>query len=50
MADLHVADGGIANLTLGRLQAGALGGTSALGLNQGQAGGLGQLFVGAHFL
>ena len=45
-----VVGGGIASLTLGRFQVGALGGASTLGLNEGQAGGLGQLFVSAHFL
>ncbi len=45
-----IVGGGIASLTVGRFQVGALGGGSTLGLNQGQAGGLAQLFVSARFL
>jgi hypothetical protein len=41
--------GAIASLTLGRYQVGALAGASTLGLTQGQAGGLGQLFASARF-
>jgi hypothetical protein len=41
--------GGIASLTLGRFQVGALGGGSTIGLAQGQAGALGQLFASARF-
>jgi hypothetical protein len=44
-----VVGGAIASLTLGRFQIGALGGGSTLGLVQGQAGGLGQLFASARF-
>jgi hypothetical protein len=41
--------GAIASLTLGRFQVGALGGGSTIGLAQGQAGALGQLFASARF-
>ena len=41
--------GAIASLTLGRYQVGALAGVSTLGLTQGRAGGLGQLFGTARF-
>jgi hypothetical protein len=41
--------GGIASLTLGRYQIGALAGGSTIGLAQGQAGALGQLFANARF-
>lgn len=44
-----VIGGAIASLTLGRFQVGALGGASTIGLNQGQAGGLGQFFLSARF-
>jgi hypothetical protein len=44
-----VMGGAIASLTLGRYQVGALGGASTLGLNQGHAGGLGQLFGSVRF-
>jgi hypothetical protein len=44
-----VIGGAIASLTLGRFQVGALGGASTLGLNQGQAGALAQLFLSARF-
>jgi hypothetical protein len=41
--------GAMASLTLGRYQIGALAGASTLGLAQGQAGALGQLFGTARF-
>jgi hypothetical protein len=41
--------GGIASLTLGQFQVGALGGGSTIGLARGQAGALGQLFASARF-
>jgi hypothetical protein len=41
--------GGIANLTLGRYQLGALAGGSTIGLDQGHFGALGQLFGSARF-
>jgi hypothetical protein len=41
--------GGLASLTLGRYQVGALAGASTLGLDQGQFGALGQLFASARF-
>jgi hypothetical protein len=44
-----VIGGGIASLTLGRWQVGALGGESTVGLNQGQVGGLGEVFGSVHF-
>jgi hypothetical protein len=44
-----VIGGGIASLTLGRWQLGALGGESTVGLNQGQVGGLGEVFATARF-
>jgi hypothetical protein len=44
-----VIGGAIASLTLGRYQVGALAGASTLGLAQGHAGGLGQLFASARF-
>jgi hypothetical protein len=44
-----VISGGIASLTLGRWQLGALGGESTVGLNQGQVGGLGEVFATARF-
>ena len=44
-----VVGGGIASLTLGRYQLGALGGASSLGLDQGQVGGLAQVFGSARF-
>ncbi|HEY2514437.1 MAG TPA: hypothetical protein VGI39_26415 [Polyangiaceae bacterium] len=44
-----VVGGAIANLTLGHYSVGALAGASTLGLEQGRAGGLGQLFATARF-
>jgi hypothetical protein len=44
-----VIGGAIASLTLGHYQVGALAGASTLGLAQGHAGGLGQLFATARF-
>jgi hypothetical protein len=44
-----VIGGAIASLTLGRYQLGALAGASTLGLDQGHAGGLGQLFGSVRF-
>jgi hypothetical protein len=44
-----VIGGAIASLTLAQFQIGALAGASTLGLAQGQAGGLGQLFASARF-
>jgi hypothetical protein len=44
-----VVGGAIASLTLAQFQIGALAGGSTLGLAQGQAGGLGQLFASARF-
>jgi hypothetical protein len=44
-----VRGGGIASLTLGRYQVGALAGASTLGLAPGQAGALGQIFGTARF-
>jgi hypothetical protein len=44
-----IVGGGIASLTLGRWQVGALGGGSTIGLAQGQAGALGQLFATVRF-
>jgi hypothetical protein len=44
-----VVGGAIASLTLGRYQVGALGGAGTLGLVQGHAGGLGQLFGSVRF-
>ncbi len=44
-----VIGGGIASLTLGRYQIGALAGATTLGLVQGHVGGLGQLFATARF-
>ena len=44
-----VVGGAIASLTLGRYQVGGLFGVSTLGLNQGQAGALGQIFASARF-
>jgi len=44
-----IIGGGLASLTLGRYQLGALGGVSSLGLDQGHFGGLGQLFGSARF-
>jgi hypothetical protein len=44
-----VIGGGIVSLTLGQFQVGALGGGSTIGLAQGQAGALGQLFASARF-
>lgn len=44
-----VVGGAIASLTLDRWQVGALAGGSTIGLSQGQAGALGQLFVSARF-
>ena len=41
--------GAIASLTLSRYQIGALGGASTIGLAQGQAGALGQLFASVRF-
>jgi hypothetical protein len=41
--------GAIASLTISRYQVGALGGASTIGLAQGQAGALGQLFASARF-
>jgi hypothetical protein len=41
--------GAIASLTLGRYQIGALGGAGTIGLTQGNAGALGQLFATARF-
>jgi hypothetical protein len=41
--------GGIASLTLGRYQLGALGGATSLGLDPGQVGGLAQVFGSARF-
>lgn len=41
--------GAIASLTLGRFQVGALVGGSTIGLAQGQAGALGQIFASARF-
>jgi hypothetical protein len=41
--------GAIASLTLSRYQVGALGGASTIGLAQGHAGGLGQLFASVRF-
>jgi hypothetical protein len=44
-----VVGGAIVSLTLAQYQIGALGGASTLGLAQGQAGGLAQVFAGARF-
>ena len=44
-----VIGGGIASLSLGKYQIGALAGASTLGLAQGHVGGLGQLFATARF-
>ena len=44
-----VIGGAIASLTLGRWQVGALGGESTVGLNQGQLGGLGEVFGTVRF-
>jgi hypothetical protein len=44
-----VISGGIVSYTTGRWQLGALIGESTVGLNQGQAGGLGELFGSARF-
>jgi hypothetical protein len=44
-----VLSGAIASLTLGRWQLAALGGESTVGLNQGQIGGLGEVFGTARF-
>lgn len=44
-----VVGGGIASLTIAQYQVGALAGASTLGLAQGQAGALGQLFATARF-
>ena len=44
-----IISGGIVSFTTGRWQAGALVGESTLGLNQGQAGFLGQVFGSARF-
>jgi hypothetical protein len=44
-----VLGGGIASLTLGHYQIGALAGASTLGLDQGHIGALGQLFATARF-
>jgi hypothetical protein len=44
-----VISGGIASLTLGRWQLGALAGESSVGLNQGQIGALGEVFGTARF-
>jgi hypothetical protein len=44
-----VIGGAIASLTLGRWQLGALGGESTVGLNQGQVGGLAEVFGTARF-
>jgi hypothetical protein len=44
-----VVSGAIASLTLGRWQLGALGGESTIGLNQGQVGGLAEVFGTARF-
>ncbi len=44
-----VIGGGIVSLTLGRWQVAGLGGESTVGLNQGQVGGLGEIFATARF-
>ena len=44
-----VVGGALASLTLGRYQLGALAGASTIGLAQGSAGALGQLFGTARF-
>jgi hypothetical protein len=44
-----VVAGGLASLTLGRYQIGALAGASSVGLAQGRVGGLGQLLASARF-
>jgi hypothetical protein len=44
-----VLGGAIASFTVGPYQIGALAGGSTIGLAQGQAGGLGQLFASARF-
>jgi len=44
-----VIGGGIVSLTLAQYQLGALGGASTIGLAQGQAGGLAQVFASARF-
>jgi hypothetical protein len=44
-----IISGGIASLTLGRWQVGALVGESTVGLNQGQMGALGEVFGSARF-